>query len=387
MRVLCRGSGVCTQYSAARGHRFATACSGKTTLTNTQTRLAEDQGTSAAEFLYLDQTAVLNANVLDMSRAFEVIATVLRQFELGECVQPFKVVLRHGEDAQCEELGRFNGLCASIKGPRPAIGMKWMGSYPANRAAGLPRGTAVIILNSPVNGLPIAILDGTLISAMRTGAMTGLGARFLAPRSSRKAAMIGGGVQCHAQILGLMTALPQLEEIAVFSRRRSQAEALQEDCRRRWGAPVVIAESISAALADADVVLPVTTSHEPFIHATDVKPGALTIQLSGHECDFDVLLQCQKIVADNWEVLKHRGIITPAVMHAQQLLRDEDIYGTLGELLLGRKPGRENENERIHFAHMGMGIEDVALAEDVYSTACELGLGQRLKLWDSPLWV
>ncbi len=357
-------------------------------LTSIQKRPTEDQTMSAtAEFLYLDQTEVLSANVLDMSRAFEVIAEVLRLFELGECVQPFKVVLRDGEDPQCEELGRFNGLFASIKGPRPAIGMKWMGSYPANRAIGLPRGSAVIILNSPASGLPVAIMDGTLISAMRTGAVTGLGARFLAPRSSRKAALIGGGVQAHTQILGLLTALPDLEEIAVFSRQREQAEALQEDCRRRWAAPVVIADSVSAALADADVVLPVTTSNQPLIHAREVKPGALTIQLSGHECDFDVIHQCRRIVTDNWEVLKHRGIITPALMHAQGLLRDDDIYGSLGQLLLGRKPGRESESERIDFAHMGMGVEDIALAWDVYSTACDLGLGQRLRLWESPLWV
>ncbi len=357
-------------------------------LTSIQKRPTEDQTMSAtAEFLYLDQTEVLSANVLDMSRAFEVIAEVLRLFELGECVQPFKVVLRDGEDPQCEELGRFNGLFASIKGPRPAIGMKWMGSYPANRAIGLPRGSAVIILNSPASGLPVAIMDGTLISAMRTGAVTGLGARFLAPRSSRKAALIGGGVQAHTQILGLFTALPDLEEIAVFSRQREQAEALQEDCRRRWAAPVVIADSVSAALADADVVLPVTTSNQPLIHARDVKPGALTIQLSGHECDFDVIHQCRKMVTDNWEVLKHRGIITPALMHAQGLLRDDDIYGSLGQLILGRKPGRESESERIHFAHMGMGVEDIALAWDVYSTARDLGLGQRLRLWESPLWI
>ncbi len=357
-------------------------------LTDTETRATDDQLMSAAaEFVFLDQAAVLKANVLDMPRAFEAISEVLRLFELGECVQPFKVVLRDGEDARCEELGRFNGLCASIKGPNPAIGMKWIGSYPANRAVGLPRASAVIILNSPVTGLPIAIIDGTLISAMRTGAVTGLGARFLAPRSSRKAAVIGGGVQAGPQILGLFTGLPELEEIAVFCRRRSQAETLQEDCQRRWGAPVVIADSVSAALADADVILSITTASEPLIHAVDIKPGALTIQMSGHECDFDVVLQCRKVVTDNWESLKHRGIITPALMHAQGLLKDDDLYGTLGELILGRKPGRENENERIHFAHMGMGVEDIALASAVYNSACDLGLGQRLKLWDSPLWV
>jgi len=74
-------------------------------------------------------------------------------------------------------------------------------------------------------------------------------------------------------------------------------------------------------------------------------------------------------------------------MHAQGLLQEGDVHATLGELILGRKPGREDDAERIHFAHMGMGVEDVALASAVYDTARELGLGQSLKLWESPLWV
>jgi ornithine cyclodeaminase len=342
---------------------------------------------TSAEFLYLDQAAVLQANVLDMPRAIGVISDALRLLETGECVQPFKVVLRDGDDARSEESGRFNGLCASIKGPKPAVGIKWIGSYPANRAAGLPRASAVIILNSPVTGLPIAIIDGTLISAMRTGAVTALGARFLAPRASHKAAIIGGGVQARTQILGLLTGLPQLQEISVFCRRRSQAEALRSDCQKHFGTPITIADSVSAALADADVVVPITTASEPLVRAVDVKPGALTIQMSGHECDFEVIRECGKIVTDNWESMKHRGIISLALMHAQGLLRDDDLYATLGELILGRKAGRENENERIHFAHMGMGVEDIALASAVYCTARDLGLGQRLTLWDSPLWI
>ena len=92
-------------------------------------------------------------------------------------------------------------------------------------------------------------------------------------------------------------------------------------------------------------------------------------------------------MADNWEAVKHRGVATPVIMHAQGLLRDEDIYANLGDLILGLKPGRENDRERIHFTHNGMGVEDIALAWDVYCTARERNLGQRLNLWETPLWV
>lgn len=342
---------------------------------------------SSAEFVYLDQQGVLQADVLDMRRAVDVIAEALSLFETGQCRQPQKVVLRDGDNAGCEERGRINGLFARIGGKVPAMGMKWIASFPANRARGLPRASALIILNSPETGLPLAVMDGTLISAMRTGAVTALGLKYLAPRASRKAGMIGAGVQARTQILALMAALPQLNEIAVFNRSAERAIAIAEDCQRRWQVPVMPVASIAQALKDADVVIPCTTTHEPFVRAEYIKPGALTVQLSHHECEFEVVAQCQKIVVDNWDVVTHRGTVTPAIMHAQGVLRQEDIYANLGQLILGLKPGREHERERIHFVHQGMGVEDVALAWSVYSTAQERGLGQHLRLWDEPLWV
>ena len=340
-----------------------------------------------AEFLYLNQETVLQSDVLNMCRAMDVIAEALCLFETGQCRQPHKVVLRDGDDVSCEIRGRINGLFASIRGSTRAMGMKWIASFPANRARGLPRASALIILNCPDTGLPLAVMDGTLISAMRTGAVTALGLKYLAPQGSRKAGMVGAGVQARTQVLALVTALPQLEEIAVFSRSPEGAEALAEECRTRWQAPVVAVGSIAAAMKDADIALPCTTSHEPFLRAEYIKPGALTVQLSHHECHFEVISQCTKIVVDNWDVVTHRGTVTPAIMFAQGLLHDDDIYATLGQLILGRKTGRENERERIHFVHQGMGIEDVALAWCVYSTARQRGLGQALNLWEKPLWV
>jgi ornithine cyclodeaminase/alanine dehydrogenase-like protein (mu-crystallin family) len=130
----------------------------------------------------------------------------------------------------------------------------------------------------------------------------------------------------------------------------------------------------------------VTTAHEPLVRAQHIKPGALTIQLAGHECEFAVIEQCKKIVADDWETVKQRGIITPAIMHQQGLLADTGIHANLAELILGTKKGREGE-ERIHYCHMGMAVNDVALASAIYETARERNLGVRLPMWKEPLWV
>jgi N-[(2S)-2-amino-2-carboxyethyl]-L-glutamate dehydrogenase len=117
-------------------------------------------------------------------------------FAAGKVQQPHKMVLRREETAESEDRhGRFNGLSALIGGADPCTGMKWIGSDPSNRKIGMPRASALIILNNPDTGFPVAVMDGTLINAMRTGAMTALGAHFLAPRITRRIGIIGSGVQ------------------------------------------------------------------------------------------------------------------------------------------------------------------------------------------------
>jgi len=294
------------------------------------------------EFLYLDQESVLAADVLDMRRAINVVGKAQAQFARGEVREPQKIVLRNADTVESEKHGRFNGLAASIGGlVRSAIGLKWIASFPANRQLGRPRASALIILNCPQTGVPLAVMEGGLISAMRTGAMTALGARYLAPRQTRKIGIVGAGLQSRTQILGLCTEFPNLEEIVLFGRQISSAEAVAEDCRRRWSAPIRTTRTI---------------------------------------------LQCKKIVAHDWETVKQRGIMTPAIMRQQGLLRDEDVQANLGELILGTKTGRESK-ERIHYCHMGMGLADVALAWAVYETARERNLGMTLPLWNEPLWV
>jgi ornithine cyclodeaminase len=339
------------------------------------------------EFLYLDQEAVLASEVLDMRRAMNVVGEAQARFAKGDVREPQKIVLRSSDTVESEKKGRFNGLAASTGAPvRTAIGMKWIASFPANRQLGVPRASGLIILNCPQTGVPLAIMEAGLISAMRTGAMTGLGVRYLAPKQPRKIGIVGAGLQSRTQILGIWTELPDIQEIALFGRQISMAEAVADDCRRRWAAPVRAVRTVEDALHDADVALTITTALEPLIRAQHIKPGALTIQLAGHECEFGVIQQCKKIIADDWETVKQRGIMTPAIMHRQGLLRDENVHANLGELILGTKRGRESD-ERIHYCHMGMAVNDVTLAWAVYENARARNLGVSLRLWKEPLWV
>ncbi len=340
-----------------------------------------------AEWLYLDQDAVLAADGLDMEAAMTAVEAGLCQWELGQCRQPHKLVLRQQENAEAEAAGRCNGLCASLGQPPTHLGMKWIASYPANPARGLPRASALIVLNAPDTGLPLAVLEGALISAMRTGAVSALGARRLAPAPPAIACILGAGVQAHTQMLGLWTAWPRLREIRIWSRNPERAAACAEEGRRRWHAPARSYDSAAAAARDAQIVVTATTASQPLCRAEMIAPGALTIQIAGHECEFEVITQCRKLVVDDWETIVHRGIMTPALMRERGLLDAASVHARLSQILLGQRPGRENSQERIHFAHMGMGICDIAWAAAIYQRARERGLGQRMRLWNKPLWV
>ena len=344
---------------------------------------------ASGEFIYLSQEDVIRCNVLDMSKAIVRIEEAFSLFEKGECIHPPKSVLRWSEDPNVEYTkGRINFLSAYIGGDIHSVGMKWIGSFPMNRERHkLPRATAMIILNDPDTGIPISLMEGSVISAVRTGAVTGVAVKHLARPSTSVIGIVGTGVQSRTQLLALASVLKNLQEVKVFNRTRERAIQFVEEMEPKVGVRIGIVKTPEEAVRESDLAIVATTIHEPLIKGEWLSPGMMSIQFSGYECDFEVIRRADKIVCDEWEGLKHRGIMTPAIMYSQGLLKDEDIYADLGEIVNGKKKGRESDNERIHFAPMGMGISDVAIASLVYEIALKEGIGTRLSLWKSPLWT
>jgi ornithine cyclodeaminase len=109
--------------------------------------------------------------------------------------------------------------------------------------------------------------------------------------------------------------------------------------------------------------------------------------MSGFECEYDVVTQSDKIVVDNWEDVKGRKSQTPAIMFHDGALSDSDIHADMAEILVGEKRGRERQDERIFFNPVGMGVQDLIVANRIYETAKESNIGQNLTLWEQPLWV
>jgi ornithine cyclodeaminase len=345
--------------------------------------------TTPADFLYLSQEDVIQCDVLNMRKALARIELALAIFDRGECVDPPKSVLRWGEDPNLENTrGRVNFLSAYLGGEIDALGMKWIAGFPMNRETGdLPRATALIVLNDPRTGVPIAVMEGALISAIRTGAITGIAAKYLARRDTSSIGIIGTGVQSRTQLMALCSVLPEVDVVKVFNRTRENAVKFVNEMEERVQKRITIVDDAESAVRGSDLAVVATTAHEPLLRGEWLSPGMMTVQFSGDECDYDVIRRADKIVCDDWETVKHRGITTPAVMHREGLFDDEQVHADLGEIVNRKKTGRENDRELIHFAAIGMGISDVALASMIFETAIDRQIGTRLALWQTPIWT
>lgn len=329
------------------------------------------------EFLYLNQADVRRTG-LDMAMVLDAVEESFRLHHQGKAILPPKVVL----DLNERERGRCNAMPAYVGGNYEVFGIKWIAGFPQNPTRyGLPRATALFILNDAWKGIPLAVMDGTFISAMRTGAVTGVGAKYLARHDSRSVAMIGAGVQARTQLEALKLVLPELQEVRVYDIRPQAAQRYASEMSARLGLDVRAVESPEAAVRDADVVVTVTVADEPIVKDAWMKQGSYFAAVGSYqEEEFAVVLNSDKIFVDGLEHVIHRGTPVVALLIAQGLLK-EDRVSELGAVICGEISGRESPEERIFFAPIGMGTEDLCVSYRVYQLAVEKGIGAKLSLF------
>jgi len=339
------------------------------------------------EFLYLSQEDVRAAGGLDMRMAMEAIERAFKLLNEGQVVIPDKIVMElpPGE----KERGRMNGLAAYIGGDWEVAGIKWIPSFPKNPfLRGLPRASALIILNDTQTGLPLAVMDGTIPSAVRTGAVGGLGAKYLARKDSEVLCLIGMGVQARTQAMAIKEALPSLKEIRGYDKSEERGIQSAGEIEKLTGIATKFVQTPEEAVKGADVIVTATVANEPIVKEKWVKEGSLFIHIGSYvEEEYEVVLNSDKIVVDDWHVVKHRRTPVLARMYDEKLITDSDIYANFDEIIAGKKPGRENDKERIFFAPIGMAHEDIAVASRIYERAKREGIGRTLPLWNEPLWI
>ncbi|MFT5524119.1 MAG: ornithine cyclodeaminase/alanine dehydrogenase-like protein (mu-crystallin family) [Pirellulaceae bacterium] len=326
---------------------------------------------------YFSQEDLLGAGCLDIAMAMEAAERAIRLYEEGDVIFPEKIVQIFNDETQ----ERINCLPATFKSDG-ICGVKWVSVFPPNPAKyGIQNLSAVIILSEIEHGLPVAFMEGTLCSNMRVGAMGAVAAKYLARQDSESIGFIGAGEQAKMHLIAMKTAVPSLKICRVAAKDASEEEEFV-----RQMTPIVrdveiigTNTNLEAATNDADIIVTATSAQAPLLKAAWMKPGAFYSHVGGWEDEYAVAKQCDKIVCDDWDTVKHRTQ-TLSRMYKDGELTDDDVYCNLSELVLASKPGRTSPDERTYFNAVGLAYTDVAIAYAMYLRAKEAGMGQDLKI-------
>ena len=334
------------------------------------------------EFIYLTQEDVVATGV-GMKEALRAVEDALKLQSQRKVTFPSKSILDLGE----RERGRINAMPAYVAGDYEMCGIKWIAGFPGNpRNHGIPRAHALTILNDSDTGVPVAVMDATYLSAMRTGAATGVGVKYLARPNSRCLGIIGCGIQSRTQLMAVAEVLPGIERVQAYDLSKEAAERFCRWISTRYGIEAFAADGAEGAVRGADVVITATVADEPIVRESWLKEGVLCVHIGSYQEEEEaVILSADKIVVDNWPELIHRRTPLLARMHLAGKVHADKIWAELGDVVLGRKAGRETDCERIYFAPLGLAIEDVAIATLACRKAEEMGIGRRLPLWKNPV--
>jgi alanine dehydrogenase len=277
--------------------------------------------------------------------------------------------------------GHFNVLRGVVR-PLGLAGVKVVGDFVDNWRQGLPSELAVLSLFDPATGIPVAIVDATGITEMRTGAVTALGARHLARRDARVLAHVGARGTAYWNVR-LLARVLDLKEVRVHSRRPESRESFAERLRTDLpGLHIEVTESWESCIRGADVVVEASRlpAPEPLLHTAWIEPGSLVVPYGTMSAvELDLLDRMDKVVVDDWGQAG-AGPFGALRRHVDQgLLTRETLHAELGEIVAGRRPGRESPDETILFWHRGLSTTDVALGHALLTKAERLGVGQRLR--------
>jgi ornithine cyclodeaminase len=308
----------------------------------------------------------------------EILAAVERGLDAqgsGQAVIEPRVHLAPGPSIR----GHFN-ILRGVVGPLGLAGVKIVGDFIDNYKRELPSEMALINLFDPSTGMPRAILDATAITEMRTGALTALGAKYLAPRRSRVLAHVGARGTAYWNVR-LLDRLFNFAEIRVHSRRPESREAFAAKLEKDLGKKIMVAPDWRSCLEGADIMVEASRLEVPIEHFKRdfVKRGSLVIPygtVSALELSLPAVMD--KIVVDDLGQLRAGtfGALRPHI--DQGILSEEDVHAELADIVVGRKPGRESEDETILFWHRGLSLSDIALAAAMLDKAEAHNIGHRL---------
>ncbi len=368
------------------------------------------------KFLYLSEPDMIKAGVKNMDQCVEAMEDLLVTLNKGDYVMAGVNHNSHGaqvifpDDPQFEGMPknaddrRFMAMPAYLGGKYQMAGMKWYGSNCENKASGLPRSILMMMLNDKDTGAPLALMSANLISCYRTGAIPGVGAKYLAGKDSETVTIIGPGVMGRTCLLAFLSVCPKITTVKVKGRGLRSLHAFEEFVKKECPQiqQVIVCDSMEEAVKDSDIICvtstaPVKEIDFPYIAEDWVKKGALICLPSAARFDDDFLINRCKKVVDNYklyeawaeefpypsyEMVQIIGSKFTDYLHEGRIQR-EDIVD-IADIINKKHPGRESDDEIIVYSVGGMPVEDIAWGGTVYRNALKEGIGVELPLWDQP---
>ncbi|HXY81936.1 MAG TPA: ornithine cyclodeaminase family protein [Gaiellaceae bacterium] len=277
--------------------------------------------------------------------------------------------------------GHFNVLRGYLE-PLQLAGVKVVGDYLDNHELGLPSELGLLVLLDARTGAPVAVVEASALTAMRTGALTAIGARHLARRDSRVLGHVGARGTAYWNVR-LLDRLFDFAEIRVHSRRRESRESFARRLEADLGKPVRVTESWEDCLRGADIMVEASRLErpEPKLETRWVEPGCLVIPygtMSAVELTLTDVMD--KIVVDDWGQCRtgQFGALREHVDTGR--LGEQNLHAELCQIVVGDRPGRESDDERILFWHRGLSLSDIALGHALLEKARRAGVGRTLDL-------
>jgi alanine dehydrogenase len=305
------------------------------------------------------------------------IEDVVRAQGMGEVVLEPRVHLEPGESFR----GHWNVLRAFVA-PLGAAGVKVVGDFVDNYRHDLPSELGLLTLYDPSTGAPTAIVDAADLTSRSTGALTAVGAKYLARRDARVLGHIGSRGTAFWNVV-LLDFLFDFDEIRVTSRRRESRDEFGHALERELGKPIRVVATAEEAAEGADIVVEATrlVEPEPVLRTAWIAEGALVVPYGTVSAvELDLLDVMSKVVVDDWSQCKVGGRFGALTLHVERgLLSEDTLHGELADVVVGRKAGRERDDERILFWHRGLATCDVALGTLLLEHAVDRGIGTVLR--------
>ena len=320
------------------------------------------------EFLYLSQEDVIQVG-LSMSDTIAVVENVLKDHADNACENPPKPGVHPLADAFIHAMPAYL--------PRKNIsGMKWVSGFFDNQRYGLPSIMGLLVLNDVTTGQPVAVMEAGYITALRTAAMSGVSARYLAVAGAKRVGIVGAGIQGRYNLLSLKEVLPGIQRVRVHDIDSYAAVRLKEVMQGQVPFQIEIRPSVQEVFQEADIIITaIGRPRERIFKEQWVKAGALVLPVGPRGWETAAIGKMDKFVVDDWGQFSHLydgedGYYAPL----------PTLYAQLGEIVTGKKPARESTAERIINFNLGMAILDIAVGNEILERARRSNLGRVLPL-------